>query len=689
MNASPDTISMARTAGSARRNDPLLTPFRLRHLELRNRIISTSHASTLTENDFPQERYQRYHEEKAIGGIAMSMFGGSSNIGIDSPNVFSQIDIGTDEVVAHLQRFSQRMHAHGAALMCQITHMGRRADPYAGQWLPAIAPSGVRETLHRAIPREMTDRDIQRVVRYFGQAARRCKLGGLDGLETLAGGHLLGQFLNPTINLRTDRFGGSLENRCRFVLMVHEEIRRQVGDDYIVGIRYAVEDGTSFEESVRAAAVLERSGLFDFFNVVYGRMDTGISLVTDNMPTMSQPSSPWLQKAAAFRSQVRLPVFHAARIADLATARHAIGDGLLDLVGMTRAHMADPHLVRKLVQGREAEVRPCVGASFCRGHQAACIHNPATGRETWVAHEVDAAPLARRVVVVGGGPAGLEAARVAALRGHDVVLLEAAPRVGGQVLLAALGSWRKDLLGIVDWRVDELARLGVEVRTGTYADAADVAALSPDVVIVATGGIFAVDGVEGGDLCTTVDDALTRTPPPGGGHVLVCDGTGRHGAFVCAERFAMAGLSVTLATLDGHPGQELGGRGDDIVWRRRMSELGVALLHDLRLQRVEAAGSQRRAILVHELTGVATAIDADRVVVEAGTRPVCDVYDELRAASINDGEIDLEAFAAGRPQAWLPSAGRGPMALYRIGDASASRDIHAAIYEAFRLCRVL
>ncbi|WP_046114339.1 oxidoreductase [Aquincola tertiaricarbonis] len=687
--APPGTPPTPRTA------DPLLRPFQLRHLALRNRIISTSHASTLTENDFPQERYQRYHEEKARGGIAMSMFGGSSNVGIDSPNVFNQIDLGTDEVVPHLQRFSARMHAHGAALMCQITHMGRRGSPYAGDWLPTIAPSALRETLHRSIPREMSEHDIRRVVKYFGQAAQRCRDGGLDGLETLAGGHLLGQFLNPRTNLRTDRFGGSMNNRCRFVLMVHEEIREQVGSDFIVGLRYAVEDGLGFDDSVRTAAILERSGLFDFFNVVYGRMDTGLSLVVDNMPTMSEPSAPWLRQAAAFKQAVRLPVFHAAKIADLATARHAIADGLIDLVGMTRAHMADPHLVRKLAAGREDEVRPCVGASFCRAHQAACIHNPATGRETWIAHEVDPAATRRTVVVVGAGPAGLEAARVAALRGHAVQLLEAGPRAGGQVLLAAQGSWRKDLVGIVDWRLGELARLGVPLRLNTYAEAADVLACRPHVVIVATGGVPSLEQLPGAGHCDSVVDTLAAPLQPAA-EVLVYDGTGRHNALLCAERHAMAGRRVTLATLDGQLGQELGGRGDEIIWRRRLAELGVTVRHDLRLTAVELVAGRGQAQLRHELTGQPLLIAADRVVVELGMSPVTELFDALRPASANDGELDLERFVAGQPQPGPAavagsggSAGSLRPALYRIGDAHASRDIHAAVYEAFRLCRVL
>ena len=224
------TADFASTVGgrpAARRADPLLSPLSIRHLTLKNRIMSTSHACGLEEGGMPTERYQLYHEEKAKGGLALTMFGGSSNVAPDSPNIFRQLNVGVDEVIPWLQTFSDRIHAHGAALMCQITHLGRRGEPYATNWLPTIAPSPIRETLHRSFPKEMDEHDIRRVVKAYGAAAKRCKEGGLDGIETLAGGHLIGQFLSPSMNRRADKYGGPVENRCRFGLMVYEEMRRR------------------------------------------------------------------------------------------------------------------------------------------------------------------------------------------------------------------------------------------------------------------------------------------------------------------------------------------------------------------------------------------------------------------------------------------------------------------------------
>jgi len=670
-----------------RSSDPLLQPLNLKHLILKNRIVSTSHASRLTQNDFPQEVYQRYHEEKAKGGIALTMFGGSSNVSIDSPNTFQQIDMGTDEVLPHLRQFSARIHSHGAALMCQLTHLGRRGDAYAEPWLPMIAPSPVRETLHRAIPQAIGDSDIKRVIGDFGRAARRCLDGGLDGLETLAGGHLIGQFMDPTVNLRSDRYGGSAANRCRFAIEVHEEIRKQVGDDYVVGLRFAIEDGCTFEESLEMARILQRTGLFDFFNVIYGRMDTQMALLVNTMPTMSMPAAPWLPKASAFKQAVQLPVFHAAKISDLATARYAIREGLLDMVGMTRAHIAEPHLVKLVEEGREHEARPCVGASYCRNVKVTCIHNPSTSRETFLPHEVPGTETPRNVLVVGAGPAGLEAARVCAARGHWVTLVEASSSAGGQLLLAASGSWRKDLIGIVDWRLAELERMKVEIRYNHYAELSDVMQHKPDVVIIATGGLPNMESLSGSELCKSVFDALTQSPPQEGS-VLVYDGTGRHNAYLCAERYVNAGLDVSLAILDGTPAQETGGRGDDLVWMRNIAKWNAPVRTHLELVKVTRNDNGKcNATFRHQLTSQLVDHEADHIVVERGTIPVDDVFEAARIYSVNDGQLDLAAFARGKPQPLLDGLRVGnQFYLYRIGDASASRDIHTAIYDALRLC---
>ena len=407
--------------------DPLLQPFRLRHLVLKNRVMSTAHAPSYVEDGLPRLRYQLYHEEKAKGGLALTMFGGSSSVARDSPSSFGQIDISGDRIIPVLQEFSARIHAHGCALMIQLTHAGRRTRWDTGDWLPNVSASPLREYQHRSIPKEMEIEDIRRVHRQYGDAAWRAKEGGLDGLEVICSSHLPDQFWSPTMNHRTDGYGGSLANRVRFTLEMFEEIRRRVGPDYIVGIRMSgnemLEGGLSPEESVEIAVRHAQSGLIDFVNVVGADASTDLG-ISKLIPTMGQRTAPFAEFARAIRAATKLPVFHATRITDPSTARHVLEEGCADMVGMTRAHIADPYIVAKVMRGEEDRIRPCVGAGYCIdriyvGGDALCVHNPATGRERSMPQVVARGdgPM-RRVVVVGGGPAGLEAARVSAARGH-------------------------------------------------------------------------------------------------------------------------------------------------------------------------------------------------------------------------------------------------------------------------------
>ncbi|MEQ8895702.1 MAG: FAD-dependent oxidoreductase [Roseovarius sp.] len=671
---------------TARRTDPLLTPLKIRGLELRNRIMSTSHACGLQVDGYPQEAYQAYHEEKARGGIALSMFGGSSNVAPDSPNIFNQLNVSVDGIIPHLQRFSERMHAQGAALMCQITHLGRRAQPYDQDWLPAIGPSPLRETLHRAIPREMDRHDIDRVVKAYAAAAKRCEEGGLDGIETLSGGHMIGQFLSPKTNLRTDDFGGSLENRMRFALMVHEAMREAVSSDFIIGIRWVIDEGVDGEltpeESLEAAHRLQETGTIDFFNAIYGSMDTLRALTIENMPGMGTPIAPWVETVGRFKREVKLPVFHAARISDLASARHAVAEGHIDMAGMTRAQIADPHLVAKLGAGEEERVRPCVGAQHCQSqYRPKCLHNAVTGRETVLPHKVELASDKRRAVVVGAGPGGLEAARVLALRGHEVTVHEAAPRAGGQLILASEG-WRRDLTGIIDWRLAELERHGVEIRYNDFMDEAAVAALDPDLVILATGALPQTDFGPGADLVVSAWDIIGRQTRPAD-KVLVWDGTGRHPAPLAARIAKEAGAEVTFATIDGGLAQDVT-YAETTRWKTEFAKLGIEPKIDQRLMSVARKDNRLAVTLVNELTRQEVHHVVDQVIVDMGTIPDNAMFEELRGQAGNDGVTDIDTLLASRPQ---PRKRKG-FELHRIGDALASRNVHAAIYDAFRLCHV-
>ncbi len=670
--------------------DVLLQPFKLKHLTLKNRVMSTSHAISYQDDGKPKQRYQLYHEEKAKGGIALTMFGGSSNVAPDSPSVFGQLYVGDDSIIPHFQEFSERIHAHDCALMCQLTHMGRRSTSFGGDWLPIIAPSRVREPQHRGFPKEMDRNDIDRVVRSFGDAAKRCADGGLDGCEVMAAGHLVGQFLSRFTNQREDEFGGSVANRTRFALMVFEEIRKAAGDNFVSGIRMPMfeggEGGLTFEETLEIAELLENAGTIDFFNLVAGRVETELALAEYNMPGMGVRSAPFIEDVARFKPQVNLPVFHAARINDLATARHVVSEGIVDMVGMTRAHIADPHLVAKLQRGEEERIRPCVGATYCNSRRL-CIHNAALGREVALPHVISPAAGSKRcIAVVGGGPAGLEAARVSALRGHDVTLFEAASELGGQLVIAARASWRGDLRGVVDWLVSEVGHAGAEVRLNGFVEAADLTSAGFDTIILATGGVPDTGWVEGAEHCVSTWDVLSGAEPRGD-DVLVFDGTGVNVAASCADHLAGEGAKVAIVSPDNMLCMEVS-YNDRAIQRKRLYERGVDMVLDHGLKRVEMSGNRRLAVLENVLTGVETSRLVDQVIVEHGTLPADELWCELSPRSRNGGVTDIEALLEGAPQPHAELAD-GEFSLYRIGDAVASRDVHSAIHDALRLCVTL
>ena len=675
-------------------NDPLLQAFHLKHLKLRNRILSTSHEPAYSVDGLPKERYRLYHEEKAKGGIALTMFGGSSLVAPDSPPAFGNLQVGTDTIIPYFQELAAGVHRHGAALMCQITHLGRRTFWNDADWLPVISSSPIREPSHRSFPKAMEEFDIRRVVKAYGAAARRCKQGGLDGVEVEAYGHLLDAFWSPLTNQRTDAYGGSLENRMRFGLEVLEEVRKQVGEAYIVGIRMVcdeeLEGGLRLEEALKIAERLHETSGLDFISVIRGHIETEEAL-SHVIPGMGTPAGPHLEFSGHVRKQLGIPTFHAARIQDVATARHAIQNDLLDMVGMTRAHMADPHIVAKLVRGEEEQIRPCVGMSYCLDRiyinsEALCIHNVATGRESTMPHVIlKSSNPSKRVVVVGAGPAGLEAARVSASRGHAVTLFEASDRPGGQVVLAAQVKRRREVQGITDWLFDQVQRLGVEVRLNCYAEVEDVQAENPDIVIIATGGLPNTEFLESGvELATSTWDILGGSAKPAA-EVLLYDDNGQHPGYSCAEHLALAGSKLELVTPERILAPEIGGTNYP-AYLKCYSEYNVTLTLNHRLRSLRRAGGKLIATFDNEYTHTTVERRADQVVVEHGTLPLDGLYHELRSDSANLGEVDLDALIANRPQQ-LTSNPEGTFELFRVGDAVASRNIHAAIYDSLRLCK--
>ena len=675
--------------------DPLLEPFQLKHLTLRNRIFSSSHEPAYAEAGMPTDRYRLYHEEKARGGVAMTMTAGSAVVAEDSPPAFGNLHAYDDAIVPWIRRLTDGVHEHGAACMIQLTHLGRRTSWAHENWLPVVAPSPLREPAHRSTPKAAEDWDIERIVAKFADAAERMQAGGMDGIEIQANGHLFDAWWSPATNHRGDEWGVDDAARRRVPIMILQAIRTRVGPDFVVGLRMGVDEtipgGLDAAAGLDILDRLETDGLIDFVNVLRGHIENDV-LLTELIPIQGMPSAPHLDFAGLVRSHTDLPVLHASKIDDVATARHAIREGKVDLVGMTRAQIADPHIVRKIMEGREHEIRPCVGATYCLDRiyeegQALCIHNAATSREATMPHIIEPAAMSRRVLVVGAGPAGLEAARVAGERGHTVVICEAMPWAGGQIRLAIRNDRRTDLIGIVDWRLAELERLGVEVRYDTYVDADAVTAFAPDVVIIATGGQpHLPEFEEGGDLVVTSWDVLGGDVRPSGS-VLFYDDNGTHAALSAAEMIARSGADLEIVTPERMFGIEVGGM-NHVPYARAFNETDTRITLNQRVLAIRPDDGKLRVEVGSDHTRHRTVRHVDHVVVDRGTQPLDDVYFELKASSTNLGAVDYGALMDGRPHQ-LGRHPDGAFQLFRIGDAVAGRNIHAAVYDALRLVKDL
>ncbi len=674
------------------RSDPLLTPFRLKHLTLKNRFMSTAHEPGYGEDGMPKARYRLYHAEKARGGIALTMTAGSAVVSRDSPAVFGNLHLYDDAIVPWLRELADACHEHDCKVMIQITHLGRRTAWNTGDWLPVLGPSPVREPAHRAFPKMAERWDLDRIVADYAAAAQRCQAAGLDGLEFEAYGHLMDQFWSPATNRRDDEYGGSLDDRLRFSWRVIDAVRAAVGPDFVVGIRMtadeALKDGLSRADGVEIARRMASSGKVDFLNIIRGSVESDVSLAKV-IPLHGTPASPHLDFAGDVRTATRFPVFHAARIHDVATARHAIASGKLDMVGMTRAHISYPHIPRKVATGHEHRVRPCVGASYCvdrggEGGETLCIHNAATGREATMPHViVPTEGTRRKVLVVGAGPAGLEAARVAAERGHHVTVCEAAAKAGGQLGLAAQNPRRRELIGIVEWRLAELQRLGVELLYNTWIEAGDVDRFETDVVIVATGGMPQSPVLEAGyDFVVSSWDVLAGAVQIAQ-NVLVYDDNGAHPGMSAAEMIARAGSRLEIVTPERMFAPEIG-PFNHVPYMQAFRRHGARLTIATRVKSVRRDGNALVATLSSDYAPeIQEERRVDQVVVEHGTAPMDDLYLALRPRSVNGGEVDYDALI-GRRSPFPDRNPDGDFVLFRIGDAIQSRNVHAAIYDGLR-----
>jgi mycofactocin system FadH/OYE family oxidoreductase 2 len=645
----------------------LLSPIRVGRLDLPNRVLITAHATNYVDGtNLPDARAVHYYAERARGGVGL-MVSGASSVHPTSPTVRGVVDAHDDRVIPAWRAIADAVHAEGGRILVMLTHMGRVGR--MPDTRPLVAPSPLIDAnFHQGVPHELTAGEIEALVAAFATAAARVRASGMDGIELQgAHGYLIAQFLSPISNRRRDGYGGDLAGRLRFGLEVVAATRRAVGADYTVGIRLSADElipgGIGLEETREVVRRLEASGQVDFVDVSAGT-DADLMSLAEHIPSMYFPPANLVRFAAAIKQTARLPVFCAGAIRDPLVAEAIVAGGQADLVGMTRAHIADPHLVAKLREGRLDDVRRCIGCmqacleALANGQPIGCVYNPVTGREReW--GTLAPAVSRRRVVVVGGGPGGLEAARVAALRGHRVVLLEAADRVGGQLHLAARLPSRENFLEIVRFLERQVRKLGVEVRLGQPADADRVRAEAPDAVVVATGSRPALpDDVSGppGALVHVAD--VVSGAARVGASVLVVDQDGHLRGCGTADLLAGQGKRVRLASEQLYVGQNI-----DLKTlyplQRRLREQSVELLASTRFEGWDGG----RPVVGDVFTGKRRVLsDVDTVVWAAPGRASGELVEPLRAAG-------------------LP--------VHPVGDCVAPRRVEHAVHEAHAVARNL
>jgi 2,4-dienoyl-CoA reductase-like NADH-dependent reductase (Old Yellow Enzyme family) len=544
---------------SAVNYDAILTPIRLGDVEIPNRVVRASHLTQYTRRGEVTDAFVAYHEARARGGVGLSILESGTVDRADSP---APLDASSDRVIDGWARVAGAVHGHGMRVFAQLFHGGNQFDPLDGSapWSASTIPGWTLGVPAQA----MTPGMIDHVVGSFADAARRAEAAGLDGVELHAAhGYLLAQFLSPLTNRRTDGYGGTLEHRLRLVLEILEAVRNEVTPGFPVGIRLSGNErlagGLDNDECIAIAVAVADSGLVDFIDLSAGVYQSMNKMVGP----MNEPRGYELPDSVAVARAVSSPCIVTGRILTLAEANDVVARGDAAMVSMVRATIADPNLVRRAVAG--AHPRPCIGCLHgCFGglfvRELGCTVNATVSREASLDDDDPGlATLRRRVLVVGGGPAGLEAARVAASRGHDVVLCERAELLGGQLALARRTPDRGDIGLIVDWLAEEVERLGVDVRLRQEVTADSLTALGPiDVAVVATGPLprpLLQLGRPALTLTATAStpvvsswELLTEAIPASWKHVVLVDDVGHMEAMSVAQHLAAAGPQVRVVT---------------------------------------------------------------------------------------------------------------------------------------------
>lgn len=647
----------------------IFKPLRLRHKELRNRIVFGAHTTNMAEDGLPGARHTAYYRERAMGGAAMIVV---EPIPVHPAAVLTRGNFRpcSDEVITPFRQMVEACQAEGAVMIQQLYHVGAHGD-WDNSWHAHWSPSGGPSYHDNDGSHEMTEDEIEETIAGFVAAARRCQQAGFDGVEVWAAYHcLLDQFWVPFSNQRDDRWGGSLENRTRFSREILRRIRAACGEDFIVGLAVNDEPDSAVmldhDEMVQIIALHDAEGLMDYVTVGMGSYLDFYKII----PSFQYGEMLSVDLCTRLKAELKTAlVISEAQLRTPENANTVLGAGQADMVSIVRGQIADPHLVAKAQGGRDEDIRGCLSCNQqCWGRRGrdywiSCVVNPSAGHEAeWGGDRFTAARSPARVLVVGGGPAGLEAVRVAAERGHQVSLAEAGPALGGRFMLAGWQPRRGQITELIAWYERQLDGLGVKTRLNCYLDADEIAEFAADHVILATGAlpdesgfqkamphVPALPGVGGGGICTA-EDVMARAARPGS-RVIVLDEGGAWRAIGTAWKLAQDGHVVTIVTPDAMVAQDLQRSATDGPARRTLAGLGVRFVVESAITRWHAG---QGAEVVSLLTGKAEEIAADTLVLAAGVR------------------ADTELAAV------LRTIGRVPIL---IGDALAPRNAAAAIHE--------
>lgn len=644
----------------------LWTPLQLGPVSTRNRIVFSAHLTNYARDGKPTEQHAAYYAARAAGGAGLIITEEHSTHPTDWP--YEKLIHGFHrDVIPGYRAITEAVHRHRVPIFAQINHNGGQASSMYSR-LPVWAPSAVADPLFREVPKAVTHAEIDEIVAGYALVAEHCAEGGFDGIELQCShSSIVRGFLSPATNHRTDEYGGSIENRARLLVQIVAAVRKVIGNRLALGVRICgdelIEGGTTIDDAVRIAEIAEATGQVDYINTSIGVATASLFMIEASMHI---PPGYAMFIPSAFRKAVDLPVVGVGRFKDPLQAERALAEGHCDLVGVVRGQIADPDFAAKARAGSTDDIRLCLSCNQeCVGRMGlnrwlGCIENPRTGRESQGVGTVHLTAKPKQVMVVGAGPAGLQAAIAASRNGHHVTVFEKSDRAGGQVRIAASVPNRAEFGDMIRNQLNECDRLGVKFEYGVGVWPGLVQERRPDHVIVAMGAEPARPWWVPGDATNVADvrEVIEGTAPDGGPQpgqsVVVVDELGFHHATSVAELLADRGCNVEIVTNGMVVGQDLGITLDMENWWMRAHAKGIVQTTDL----VPMGMAGGELTLLHHPTGVNHSRRPDWVVLAVPPHPVEWLYRDLKAAGIS---------------------------VERVGDCVAPRRAHAAVVDGERV----